>query len=332
MNRTKLFPPYVSRAFTLVELLVVIGVLASLVAFLLPSLTSARQAALRTSCLARLHGQIIAAQMHAADHKGYFPLVGVIPGIQAEDLNDSYCVKYTYESYTFGWDPITHSPYTRMVSPITVALAAEMTNRAGVAAVSNDNIGQAETDSHGFIQNFFCPAHATSVDAMNERQLPMLYFAAYSQTVPSPFVPLMDGSPTYYTQAMGYIYNEAVLGWGEYDGYGRLKGQLTQIRQPSRTMFAADGVCGTILSTAANRYEGLTRCPMATLYNIATTPPITLADAYAGNCSGIGVAGDNSKFDSTRHRGKINIAFVDGHVETMNITPADLSTVFLLAP
>jgi prepilin-type processing-associated H-X9-DG protein/prepilin-type N-terminal cleavage/methylation domain-containing protein len=315
----------VMRAFTLVELLVVIGIIALLIAILLPGLSVARQAALRTSCMARLHNELIAAQMHATDHKGYFPLVGVLPGIQPTDLDDNYAVKYSYESYSFGYDPATGTAYTRMIAPITIALATEMTNRTGVAAISNDQIGQIETDSHGFIQNFFCPAQATSVDGLI--QLPMLYIAIFSPDSNG----LPTGVTTWYTEAMGYVYNEAVLGWGETDTYGRLKGQLTQIHQPSRTMFVADGLGGNV-SYAPGRFGWETGSPMATLYNIANKPPVTMADAYNGNGSGIGLAGDNANFDRFRHRGKINIGFFDGHVETRTLKISDLSTVFLLAP
>jgi prepilin-type N-terminal cleavage/methylation domain-containing protein/prepilin-type processing-associated H-X9-DG protein len=66
MMRTK-------RAFTLVELLVVISIIALLIAILLPSLQKAREQARSVKCLANLHAQIIAVISYSSDHKGILP-------------------------------------------------------------------------------------------------------------------------------------------------------------------------------------------------------------------------------------------------------------------
>lgn len=60
--------------FTLVELLVVIGIVAVLVAILLPALTKAHEASLRTTCLSNLRQVHGSFQLYALDNKDRVPL------------------------------------------------------------------------------------------------------------------------------------------------------------------------------------------------------------------------------------------------------------------
>src|ERR1700753_3320475 len=75
-TRTSAAPPSNRPAFTLVELLVVIGIIALLIGILLPALNKARQQANSAACLSNLHSLGLSIISYAGTYKGSLPIGG----------------------------------------------------------------------------------------------------------------------------------------------------------------------------------------------------------------------------------------------------------------
>jgi prepilin-type N-terminal cleavage/methylation domain-containing protein len=77
MRCPQLRSPAPRAAFTLIELLIVMGIIAVLVAITLPAIMKAREAANRTTCISNLHNMGVACEQYYLDF-GYFPTAGYI--------------------------------------------------------------------------------------------------------------------------------------------------------------------------------------------------------------------------------------------------------------
>jgi prepilin-type processing-associated H-X9-DG protein len=207
----------------------------------------------------------------------------------------------------------------RLLAPITYALETEMQGAQalwGPNGILGTNSYDVDTglmlDPKGLNQYFICPAHATS---------PLDIQPMYE------FLWVAPGS--YVCQPQSYIFNEYILGFNDNFGLNYLKGKSSLIHKPGETMFCADGVGGSTTANHAGNH-GLPN-PIYTVYTNTGQGPVTLADALNAPAQG-GTCGDSKNFDLLRHKGKMNIAFCDGHVEALNITTGDLAKVFILPP
>lgn len=112
--RVEVVMPRSQKAFTLVELLVVIGIIAVLISILLPALSKVRWQATVTSCAARLRDLSNAVIMYANDNRGALPpypgdngqasfTISPAPG-SAASINAAYQIWESTSNIGVGWN------------------------------------------------------------------------------------------------------------------------------------------------------------------------------------------------------------------------------------
>jgi prepilin-type processing-associated H-X9-DG protein/prepilin-type N-terminal cleavage/methylation domain-containing protein len=203
------------RAFTLVELLVVIAVIALLVALLMPVFRQAREQANRVKCLSNLRQIGHAALQHANEHRQHVQIAGHIHTdpmgpATPERLGDAGRVKYSY--YLEG-------PNSPRPLPLPAALAPYLGQH--VRTDSRLHL-EADMDVGPVRELFTCPSQGR--DEIVEGLI--IDDGVW-------FGPLVWSS---------YIINEDALGYYNGDGrHRRARGNLARISGPSDVMLLADG-------------------------------------------------------------------------------------------
>ena len=282
-----------NRGFTLVELLVVIGIIALLISILLPALGKARESANNLKCKANIRQMIQLMQLHANDHKGFMPLVGLI-----EATNGNY------DSSSTAIDPrMTHYEFYQNGNTFyALGLPGSFAKYMGITLDTSSGAKvQQQLNSGMFQKMMVCPSDKEG--------------GTIGYTI---------GNPTLSVN-LSYAFNEAALGWsdpGFADGsvLGRKRGNTAKFVHSSDLMLVTDANARGG-NTWLLYYDHSPNCTLGDIYQHGF--PGAGAAFPAGNGSG-NDCGDGSLYDVHRHRGRINIGCADGHVADSRIDPNEL--------
>lgn len=263
-----------SAGFSLVELLVVIGIIAILLGIFLPALSAARARANELQCLTNLRNMWTAASIHVNEHGGYLPVCGLHWDpkggvVDPEGVGDKNQIRYVYYE----------DAGTRRPAPITVALGHYL--GVDVHLDSRDAMAR-DMEREPLRRRFRCPSQPEQLKGLSQKE---------------------EGGWDAPREYSSYIFNEAVLGKRD-KTYETPIGKLVKVKSPASVFFVMDG------RPRSETDDWLT------VFDYG--PNDTLEDFNRQIQEGdLG----KQSLDLLRHRGRANVLFLDGHAQSVPLTP-----------
>jgi len=316
-------------AFTLVELLVVIGIIALLISILLPALNKARESARVIQCSSNLRQLMMASINFAGDHHGYIPTSSSDPWVETTySFNDPLRQKYAYRGNTAGTAQYLKDwassllPYLGFkdgdINDFATLTATQQTQEIPkVLTCPSDqfqNIGGLGTSAGGHLL-YNNVAIATG-------GYPVSYGINVDVTaVTDGTVGRFDNSGEVLVSPGGPPYNGTYM--------IPLSGKLSLVRRSTEVLMFAD--CGVKPNTGTNPLDYTDTLNISTNADASTsnTGP-GVYDHVAGSGQGptlynvLNTSWLGGRIPLLRHNGKINIVFADGHAETVPVGKAML--------
>ena len=299
-------------AFTLVELLVIIGIVGLLLALLVPALSVASRAARAAGCVSQLReiGNGIATR--AVDSDGYAPLAGMaglrerptpVLGSLPALLLDSGRRRYAYHRYSI------FSPWPEGVRPLPMAVLPYLEEDTAAALDRGPFTPTELAEQFESLRLFECP------DAVAGPTLSVVVGWESITSGGDVTAQLIDGSGP---SRWDYAGNVGVLGFNWRNVAGRPGGQLARVRDGSRIAMLAG-------------HDRSRHSPFVSVhaYWQPVAGPVERAVTLRDALEDTGLEQSNTALDPHRHGGRTGVLFADGHAAMVPVTPEALDDVLL---
>ncbi|MGP1347109.1 MAG: prepilin-type N-terminal cleavage/methylation domain-containing protein [Phycisphaerales bacterium] len=294
------------RGFTLIELLVVVAIIALLIGILLPALGSARASAWQSKAAATQRQLLLGMQTYASTHDFY------IPGTNTTGIRHETYENNQQAGLVLNRDPTRPTQNYDWISPIV--------NDGDLPATRPDRL-------YAVLENYRDPA-------MRQRAVPAVPDAWDAAEV-ADIAAERDGypAPSYLMPFAWQLSRDTLLdSSGDVTAYGvpdDLIGgidlpvgwfpRLDRVGPEASKVAFADGT-GQVTPNGIQLDADIFISPADQPFNgglfLSDSPTRALSDVYGSPGSGNASDGANIPF-AFRHSGKMNAAFFDGHVETL---------------